>query len=312
MTYSLQKLMDRKCAARLGKNALGWLSRHESDFQISRVSAEAVPWQVKPLAELMFLLTALKRHGVCGPSLERLSAAALAEGNNFDWHEFAAYDPSAATGMALVADFFHSFNRPAPFDDRFFRFLHQIEYFEGMDRMPYRDMDFAYNLGRIVSPDYEKDMPMWFGSTAFGRRQHIVRYTIDDVYSLTHAVFYLTDLGLRTTESLLDSPTAARLRAELTTLTCVMLRADNTDVLGELLLCWLFCGIESIGLNRVIFDLALHQMMAAVTGDGAVAPSAHIFHQARAGEASFKQLYHTTLVGAFLFTLLGNRHYAIN
>jgi hypothetical protein len=117
-------------------------------------------------------------------------------------------------------------------------------------------------------------------------------------------VFYLTDLGLRAVECMLDSPTARRLRDEIATLTAAMLRGDNTDVLGELLLCWLFCGIGSSGLNRVIFDLAVHQMMAAATKDGAVAPSARIFRQAMAGQATFKQLYHTTLVAAFLFNLL--------
>jgi hypothetical protein len=39
------------------------LCRHEGDFKIARAANDPVPWQVKPIAELMFLLTALKRHG---------------------------------------------------------------------------------------------------------------------------------------------------------------------------------------------------------------------------------------------------------
>ena len=312
MIRYFQTLLDRQMIARLGKHSIEWLCRHEDDFKIARAANDPVPWQVKPIAELMFLLTALKRHGLRSASLDRLSEGALTDAAKFDWHELAAYDPSAATGMALVADFFHCQERPAPFDDRFFSFLNDIGYFEGMDRLPYRDMDLAYNLARVVSTDYEKDIAVWFRSTAFGRRQHVVRYSIDDVYSLTHAIFYLTDLGLRAPDTLLDAETAERLRTELATLTGAMLRADNTDVLGELLLCWLFCGIERTGLNGIIFEHGLRQMMAAVT-DGAVAPTVAIFRQARAGEATFKQLYHTTLVGAFLFNLLSeNKSYAIN
>jgi hypothetical protein len=173
-------------------------------------------------------------------------------------------------------------------------------------------MDLAYNLGRIVSTEYEKEIPVWFRSTAFGRRQHIVRYSIDDVYSLTHAIFYITDLGLRAPDVLLDAETAARLRSELATLTGAMLRADNTDVLGELLLCWLFCGVERTGLNGIIFQQGLHVMMAAEQ-DGAIAPTGKILRQAKAGEATFDQLYHTTLVGAFLFNLLWKtKTYALN
>jgi uncharacterized protein DUF6895 len=304
MIRSLQNLLWRKHAARLGRDAIGWLGDHASSFKISRARGATVPWQVKPLVELMFLLTALKRHGVRNPSLDRLSATAAAEGGDFDWHELAAYDPSAATGMALVADFYHSLGRPAPFDEGFFGFLNRIEYFEGMDRLPYRDMDLAYNLGRLVAPDYEDAIPVWFRSTAFGRRQHPIRYTIDDLYSLTHAIFYITDLGLRSAQSMLDSATSTRLLGELPNLTAGMLRADNVDVLGELVLCWLFCGVPNSAVNRVIFDSAFNQVMSAATKDGAVAPTAHISGLARAGQATFQQLYHTTLVGAFLFTLL--------
>ena len=283
MNQSLQAFVDRKLVARLSRRTVEWLCEHERDFVISRVAGDAVPWQVKPLAELMFLLTALQRHGLRSAALRRLSDTALAEAGKFDWHELAAYDPSAATGMALTADFFRSQQRPAPFDERFFTFLNRLGYFEGMDRLPFRDMDLAYNLSRVVSSEFEKDIPIWFRSTAFGRRQHIVRYTIDDVYSLTHAVFYLTDLGLQPPEKLLDTGTAARLRDELTTLTAAFLRADNTDVLGELLLCWLFCGVERAGLNRVIFRHGMRQMMAAVV-EGAVAPTAQTLSSGAGGQ----------------------------
>lgn len=313
MTRSLQNYFDRKRVSRFGKGAIAWLYEHETDFKISRANSEAIPWQVKPLAELMLLLVVMERHGVRSKLLDGLGAIALEEGNGFDWHELAAYDPSAATGMALVADFYRTFNRQTPFDERYFLFLNQIGYFQGMDRLPYRAMDLAYNLGRVVSADYEKDLPRCFASTAFGRRQHIVRYTIDDIYSLTHAVFYLTDLGLRPADQMLDPEIAERLRGELATLTAAMLRADNADVLGELLLCWMFCGIKRNFLNQAILDHAIHQMTAAVTKDGAIAPSATIFRQASEDRATFKQLYHTTLVGAFLFTLLTETDlYAIN
>jgi hypothetical protein len=140
-----------------------------------------------------------------------------------------------------------------------------------------------------------------------------VRYTIDDVYSLTHAVFYLTDLGLREPEHLLGQSEAERLRQELANLTAAVLRADNTDVLGELMLCWLFCGVPRTALNEMIFDQALRLMVNAVTTEGGVAPTIAISSQARSGTATFSQLYHTTLVGAFLFNLLSaKRSYAVN
>lgn len=313
MIRSIEALYYKHRVSQAGKRAISWLSDHETDFRIFPVPAEAVPWHIKPIAELMFLLTALKRHGLQASAVERLAPRILAEASTFDWHELAAYDPSAATGMTIAADFFESFHQPIPFDKQFFKFMNEIEYFEGLDRLPYRQMDFVYNLGRILSPAYEQSLADSFRSTAFGRRQHVVRYTIDDLYSITHAVFYLTDLGLRKLECVLDPETAARLRSELVTFTAAMVRADNTDVLGELMLCWLFCEVESSPFNRLVFNRALQVMLSAITEHGAVAPTAEIFRQAQSGRPSFAKLYHTTLVGAFLFSLLsGSESYALN
>jgi len=79
MTRYIQNLVDRTLVGQLGKRAIEWLCQHEDGFRIARAANSAVPWQVKPLAELMFLLTALKRHGLSSSSLNRLSQGALAE-----------------------------------------------------------------------------------------------------------------------------------------------------------------------------------------------------------------------------------------
>src|SRR5580765_1181807 len=155
MIQTLKRHLERRVVARYTQRTLRWLYKHQADFHITPAEREPVPWQVKPLAELMFLLTVLNRHGVTNSSLEALSAAAAMQGSTFDWHELAAYDPSAATGMALVADFYRCFGWPVPFDARFFSALNRVGYFDGMDRLPYRDMDLAYNLERTVSAAYK-------------------------------------------------------------------------------------------------------------------------------------------------------------
>src|SRR6185312_12130027 len=87
MNRYIQTLVDRTLVARLGKQTIEWLYQHESDFKISVAVDSAIPWQVKPIAELMFLLTAFKRHGLNSASLDRLSDGAIIEAGKFDWHE---------------------------------------------------------------------------------------------------------------------------------------------------------------------------------------------------------------------------------
>jgi hypothetical protein len=307
MLRSIENLLARTRVRHVSQRTLEWIRTNEDEFRISFAPGDSAPWQIKPLVELMFLVNTLRRKAVHNRILDRLAARALNEAADFDWRELGAYDPSAATPLALVADFFNAYGRPAPFDSRFFAFLSGIEYFEGMDRLPYREMDLAHCLGRAVSPDYEKSLPVWFGSTAFGRKQNLTRYTIDDIYSLTHAIFYLTDLGFRDIGHYLESATAARVRSELPALTAIMLRADNVDVLGELLLCWIFCEVKSTRLNDLIFEQALDRMLSSTTPEGAVAPTRKSYQLARSGQATFSHLYHTTLVGAMLFALLSQK-----
>lgn len=304
MIRSIETLFVRKRVEALAGRTLNWLWTNRSGFEVAKSDDEEMPWRIKPLAELVFLLTVLRRHGLHSTTRERLTLYALEIATDFDWHQLAAYDPSAATPLALIAKFFIVEDRPLPFEESFFLFLTQIKFFEGMDRLPYREMDYAYSLGLIGIHDYEKTLTRSFSNTAFGREQHLARYTIDDLYSLTHAVFYLTDVGLRPASQFLDHDLACSLKKALVALTVIMMRADNIDVLSELMLCWLLCKIQMNQLNKVIFNQALKRLLASQTPDGAIAPTSTIHGRAKMSHTSFDELYHTTLVAALFSSLL--------
>jgi len=288
---------------------LDWLWKHAEEFGVSSEpeGENALLWQVKHIVELMTMLTTLANHDIRGGTISKLTARALTHGAEFDWHQLAAYDASAATVVAIVADFFACNQLPPPFEVEFVHFLHAIGFFEGMDRVPFREMDLAYSLSLMISPEFRKDLPVWFESTTFGQRQHLTRYTTDDIYSVTHAAFYLTNFGRNPLADLLDEETAERLRKELVALTVVVLRADNIDVLGELLLSWLFCHVENTFLNRMLFHQAFERLLSATTPEGQVVPTMKLLQRAQSGETSFADVYHTTLVCCMVFAVAAKR-----
>jgi hypothetical protein len=288
---------------------LNWLWEHEEQFCVSSQQKEenSLPWQVKHIVELMTMLTTLANHDIRSGTISKLTRRALAYGAEFDWHQLAAYDASAATVVAIVGDFFASNQLPSPFETEFIHFLHGIGFCEGMDRVPFREMDLAYSLGLMISPEFRKELPVWFASTTFGQRQHLTRYTTDDIYSVTHAVFYLTDFGRSQLTDLLDTVTAERLRKELVALTAMVLRADNVDVLGELLLCWLFCHVENTFLNRTLFHQAFERLLSATTTEGQVVPTMKLLQRAQSGQTSFADVYHTTLVCCMVFAVAAKK-----
>ena len=281
---------------------MGWLSKHEQHFRVAPKSEDELLEQVKHLIELMMLLNTLTNHGLRGEPISTLTERAIKYGEEFDWHQLAAFDASAATVIAMVADFFVARNLTPPLDLDYIRSLHSIGFFEGMDRIPFREMDLSYCLSLIISPEFFKQLPAEFMNTTFGLRQHLARYMVDDLYSLTHAVFYLTDFGRRQLAGL-DNETVVRLKRELVALTAAMLRADNIDVLGELLLCWLFCAIDDTPLHRIVFRKSMERMLSATHPDGQVVPVLKMMPRAQAGETAFDDVYHTTLVSGMLYSL---------
>ncbi|MBO0724796.1 MAG: hypothetical protein J2P52_04270 [Blastocatellia bacterium] len=288
----------------IATKGLDWLWENRDGFKIRESRDADMPWNVKPVVELMFMVSVLRRHGFDYPMLGKLSDYAAEAADDFDWHQMAAYDPSVSTALALALNFYRLTGKTLPFEETHFRYLADIRFFEGMDRLPYRQMDMAHSLAAVGIHDYEAYLAAWFANTAFGRWQHLARYSVGDLYSLTHAVFYLTDVGVRPDAPCLDSGTNARMRRALINLAAIIARGDNLDVLGELLLCHLMCGGNLGGREGRIFDAVLRHLQAGYCDDGSLPPTRAILEKAKKGKAVFAELYHTTLVSTLLFSFL--------
>lgn len=310
--YVVADLVRRRQIKRKLSMSLGWIGNHLSEFSLPQCSnydnslqSSDLAWRIKPFAELVFLLSVLKKYRQCQREIIAISDFAHSSIESFDIHGFAAYDPSAASLLALFADFFNSTNHKAPLEFDYFELLKNTGYFKGMERMPYRDMELAYNLSRLGDLNASARMNEMFSNTAFGRGQFLPKYSIDDIYSLTHAIFYLTDLGFKPLSDTLDSITTSRLKRDLIGLTAIMLRNDNCDVLGELILCWIFCGVRPRNREQDLFRICVDRLIAATTDDGCVPFNSRSRERYLAGDSQFKEVYHTTLVVTIVFALVG-------
>jgi len=299
---ALRRAADRSQAYLLTNSASFAIGSNSESLVIQ---GNPVPWRIKPLIELVLFLVIVKANGVQSKACRPLTDMVLAEASRFDWHELAAFDPASMSPLALTLQFFALHGRAPPFEPAYFEALRSTEYLHGMDRLPYREMDLQYGLSKVGRPESEAKLPVLFRDTAFGRGQLIPRYSVDDIYSLTHALFYLTDLGIRSLDTVLDGPTRHRLRRDLIQLTVVMIRGDNCDVLGELLICWIMCGIEASPTETAIMNAGLDRMLVRMTPDGAVPPTSDVRKRLLSGDAGFADVYHTTLVAAILFALVG-------
>jgi hypothetical protein len=296
-----------------------WLAQNVASFQIDPISGEPrdaanLPWRVKPVSELMFTLLMLKHNNISFSAEKILTKAAIDEGLSMDWHELARLDPAAVAPSAIVAMFFDRCGMPYPLERDYIFSLISTGYYKAINRFPYREIELLYfftkisdDAGRCPSSFAAKlndaHLIGAFNKTGFGQKLPAYRYTIDDAYSLTHALFYLSDYGARPISELLDAANVERLRSDMLALVVIMTRLANYDVLGELLICLIMCGFTKLPFERMLFDAGLDMMIMQVTKSGAVPPSSVTKTRFLNGQAGFKDVYHTTLVTAVLFHL---------
>lgn len=292
--------------------ALDWLVLHLETFSVASQSRELegqdveLAWRIKPLGELILLVRVLERNGVDAAALPELRDAVLRYTAEFDWHLLGASNAAGASPLAMVLELFEAHGMKGSLERDYVAQLIAFDYFEGMDRIPYRMMDVLYSFDLAGFDMDAEDFKDQFAQTSFGKHQLLPRFSFDDMYSLTHAVFYLTDFGQADISKYLDEAEIARLRTVLARLMVVLLRVDNRDILGELLLCWRFCNFRSDANERHIIDRSFARIEEMRCASGAIAPTEKAFADEISEPGQFRKLYHTTLVCGMLFGLWGD------
>jgi hypothetical protein len=100
------------------------------------------------------------------------------------------------------------------------------------ERLPHRELEQAHLAGLGGDTAVTGDL---LGRTALATGVDLLTGSRDDIYALTHAVFYATDFGRETVR--LPRP-ADQILAELTSALAGALDDDDFDLAGELLVAW--------------------------------------------------------------------------
>ena len=140
-----------------------------------------------------------------------------------------------------------------------------------------------------------------YNETVAGKKAPISYMSTMDIYSVTHTIFYLTDMGSQPIEQILTMNEKSYLERLVLQLLCVSLRHRNLDTAGELIMCCNFLDIPKENeLNQLLFqtfwDLLQYSQMkkgsipSPTYQDGTKEPS-----DSRR-EHIFKHSYHSTLV----------------
>jgi hypothetical protein len=231
------------------------------------------------------------------PRVDRLVRFVSRTAEQYDLAGLVRHEPSGLTILALMEELNHlvAGTRGSYYDQLVA--MVKAGYTRTMERPPFRKLEVRYSLDRAQIPHDMEDVNVLFQRTAPGRAPLVPFMTDTDMYTVTHVVMYLTDMGHRPA-SVLVPEAEDYLRWLVRVLLGVCVMDADLDLTGELLMC---AGALDMG-STATTRLAWRTLIQNQQDDGSI-PGRHFSLgelTALPGDAHshyvFSRCYHTTLV----------------
>lgn len=178
------------------------------------------------------------------------------------------------------------------------------------ERLPYRKMDVIW-LNNLLRPDNALGFETTLPEGILNSTAHPVYMNTADIYSVTHALMYVTDFGRHAVPDTVDH---ARINAVIGAATAHHLLSDNLDIVGELIMSAVLMGNTRALSTRMAWELltAMWDKFGFLPCPTFVAADFQSLSGSDATAYAFRHLYHTMYVGGILCCLLLNDEHTHN
>lgn len=282
---------------------MGWMLKNLNYFAIDHDISKNFRWELKSFIELVFLINYLKRSNLWSydERLEEIGTFIELQLVNSHLEDVVHLDPDGVSGLAILEEFirFNGLENVSfrPVLNKFSRF----EQFDLLQKIPFRLMDLKYSLDRA---EINNELPSYvdlYQETVAGKKAAVGYMSTTDIYSVTHVIFYLTDMGNRKVEEFLPKEEKNFLQQLVIKLLGISICQNNLDTMGELLMCCIFLDISPMVLRTdLLFQTSWNLIHHFQRKDGSV--SSITFKESKylastsKKEYTFINNYHTTLV----------------
>lgn len=174
-------------------------------------------------------------------------------------------------------------------------------YATAVEQVPFRGMDLRHMLDcggfKHKLPSYDQ-LYQW---TLLSKTPPLFYLTDDDVYCITHTLFYLGDFGFRPIDAIPEEQ-LPKVRWMIGSLLGIYLRMRNWDLVAELLLCCRCLRWSPPFIFKTAFDALLDAQLqdGSVPGPTFSKKEIQPLNEFEQRIYCFKQNYHTTLVSALV------------
>mgnify|MGYP001067364997 CR=1 FL=1 len=276
-------------------SSLKWINTNLHRFSPVR-SKDLNTWDVKSFSELSFLYARLIKcdHPLLKDTLPQWRKFLRYHIENPIFAQAARKRPITSFPFLFPYLMLRSQGYRNEYYEETLRIIDKWGYFESIEVVPYRAFDLVYTYWKAGL----REEPNWeslYMKTVLGRSNNSFCIDEDSAYSITHTIFYLTDVGSR------PFPISKAYKEHSIKMVESLLlhfwRIGHWDLMGELLI-----NLNSIGFeNKLLFTEAKNAFHEVWRDNGAV-PGMKIypnFPNTSDTEEEFQSCYHTTLVGIF-------------
>jgi hypothetical protein len=163
-----------------------------------------------------------------------------------------------------------------------------------IERVPYRQLELRHILD---VGGFDHNLPSYkelWSLTLLANRPNLMFLSNNDIYSITHALFYVTDFAVQKI-GFLGALDIGVIHSTICHLLGVCIRRENWDLTAELLV-----AEKCLGRTSRYSVIGWRYLWESQETDGRVEgpQSAHPANEVRDGESVFEACYHTTLVAA--------------
>jgi len=284
----------------LADSGINWIHKNLDHFSIYFETTSPSRERLKIFLELIFLSNYLIRTNLLNNNnnFNNILLFIDKELESWNYTDTILRDLDGISGIGVIGEY----QKIRGLDNKKTQFIiNKIEFLsieKQLEKIPFRKMDMFYSLHQTEESKYTvKDIGKLYPNTFLGKHCNIFYINNNSTYSITHTLFYLTDMGnqlLNNFETELIS-----IQHTLKILISFYIKQNNLDILSELLMCLNFINKNFNQIDKdttALLELSYKKISEQQHQSGLVPPPLENFHLLKDSREIFLQAYHTTLV----------------
>ncbi|NUF24867.1 DUF6895 family protein [Bombilactobacillus mellis] len=282
-------MLDYNLIDQISSQSLKWIKANLLFFDVDRNEIESDDTKLKAFIELAYMLNMFYSNFKNSYYIKNIVDFIL---NKIEQHDFCAqilFDIDGLAGLAVLEEFELKYGK-SKYNYELNKIVNSKIDIQ-LARAPFRMMDIKYSLEKAHIHSSLPDYQTLFKNTALGKEVDVSSISSMGAYSITHTIFYLTDMGRRKPPINYDYESLKKLLFSL--IEFYSLKQDM-DILSELIICINFLHYKLNPFMENYINYCFKLLKRKQHRNGSVPP--FIYKRSHSPKQEFINCYHTTLV----------------